>query len=54
MRRTGTITPPGILVPFGKTIGKSATDDMGRTAPPGRDVPVGRLPINTEIACCGL
>jgi len=37
------MTPPGIFVPFGMTIGKSATDDMGRTAPPGRDVPVGRL-----------
>jgi hypothetical protein len=45
----GTITPPGSLhpgfqliepntsedSPSGRTIGKSATEDIGRTAPPG-------------------
>ena len=57
----GTITPPGSLhpayqlmlyangvrsLPSGKTIGKSATEDIGNTAPPGNCVPVGKLPIS--------
>lgn len=41
--RTGTMTPPGNFVPGGKTMGKSATEDIGKTAPPGSWVPVGRL-----------
>ena len=30
-------------IPCGNTIGKSATEDIGSTAPPGNEVPVGKL-----------
>jgi hypothetical protein len=40
---TGVTSPPGILVPGGNQVGKSRTEDMVNTAPPGRIVPVGRL-----------
>lgn len=35
----------GRALPCGSAIGKSATEDIGSTAPPGKEVPVGKLSV---------